>query len=118
MPDRDAEICPVSGAGVYVVPMASEQTTIMVPGPDGGREMRISSPSRVLWPDLGLTKLDLVPWFVQQDGSYLASPWLDLAVDGRHYRLAVESLTFDRGEGNAGPRTLSTIIGQLFSDRP
>ena len=66
----------------------------------------------------GLTKLDLVPWFVQQDGSYLASPWLDFAVDGRHYRLAVESLTFDRGEGNAGPRTLSTIIGQLFSDRP
>lgn len=65
-----------------------------------------------------LTKLDLAAWLAQQDGSYLASPWLDFAVNGRHYRLAVESLTFDRGEGNAGPRTLSTIIGQLFSDRP
>lgn len=66
----------------------------------------------------GLTKLDLAAWLAQQDGSYLASPWLDFVVDGRSYRLAVESLTFDRGEGNAGPRTLSTIIGQLFSDRP
>lgn len=65
-----------------------------------------------------LTKLDLVPWFTQQDGSYLVSPWLDFVVDGRSYRLAVESMTFDRGENNAGPRTLSTVIGQLFSDRP
>lgn len=65
-----------------------------------------------------LTKLDMAPWLGEQDGAYLTSPWLDFVVDGRNYRLAVESLTFDRGENNAGPRTLSTIIGQLFSDRP
>ena len=35
--------------------MASEATTIQV----GTREVRISSPSRVMWPDLGITKLDL-----------------------------------------------------------
>lgn len=35
--------------------MASEATTIRV----GNREVRISSPSRVMWPDLGITKLDL-----------------------------------------------------------
>jgi DNA ligase D len=39
--------------------MASEATILTVEGPHGEREMRISSPSRVLWPDLGLTKLDL-----------------------------------------------------------
>jgi DNA ligase D len=35
--------------------MASEATMLQV----GDREVRISSPSRVLWPDLGITKLDL-----------------------------------------------------------
>lgn len=35
-----------------------------MPGPDGDREVRISSPSRVLWPDLGITKLDLAQYLV------------------------------------------------------
>ncbi|WP_209561013.1 non-homologous end-joining DNA ligase [Frigoribacterium sp. PvP032] len=35
--------------------MASEATMLQV----GDREVRISSPGRVLWPDLGITKLDL-----------------------------------------------------------
>jgi DNA primase len=39
--------------------MASEATTVTVPGPNGPREVRISSPGRVMWPDAGLTKLDL-----------------------------------------------------------
>ena len=33
----------------------AEATTLTV----GPREVRITSPSRVLWPDLGITKLDL-----------------------------------------------------------
>ena len=60
-------------AGVYVVPMASEQTTITVPGPNGEREMRISSPSRVLWPDLGLTKLDLVNYICDVGEAFIAA---------------------------------------------
>ncbi len=44
--------------------MASEATTLTVPGPDGDREVRISSPSRVLWPDAGITKLDLAQYLV------------------------------------------------------
>ncbi|MEE2523013.1 non-homologous end-joining DNA ligase [Pseudarthrobacter sp. J75] len=44
--------------------MASEQTILTVPGPNGDRDVRISSPSRVLWPDLGLTKLDLANYMV------------------------------------------------------
>ena len=39
--------------------MASEATMLTVPGPDGDREVRISSPSRVLYPEPGITKLDL-----------------------------------------------------------
>jgi DNA ligase D len=44
--------------------MASEAVVITVPGPNGEREVRISSPSRVLWPDLGITKLDLANYFI------------------------------------------------------
>jgi DNA ligase D len=44
--------------------MASEAVVITVPGPNGDREVRLSSPGRVLWPELGLTKLDLANYFI------------------------------------------------------
>ncbi len=44
--------------------MASEATTIQVPGPHGVRDVRVSSPSRVLWPDVGITKLQLAEYLV------------------------------------------------------
>jgi DNA ligase D len=44
--------------------MAREETTLAVAGPHGTRDVRISSPSRVLWPELGLTKLDLAQYLV------------------------------------------------------
>lgn len=44
--------------------MGSDAVTLTVPGPHGPREVRLSSPSRVLWPDLGLTKLDLAEYVV------------------------------------------------------
>src|ERR1700685_4431391 len=39
--------------------MASEAVVLSVGGPHGQREMRVSSPSRVLWPEPGITKPDL-----------------------------------------------------------
>jgi DNA ligase D len=42
--------------------MASEATTVEVPGPDGTRTVRVSSPSRELWP--GITKLGLAEYLV------------------------------------------------------
>ncbi len=48
--------------------MASEATTVTVPGPDGPREVRISSPSRVMWPEAGLTKLDLANYLIDVGG--------------------------------------------------
>ncbi|MGV8897229.1 MAG: non-homologous end-joining DNA ligase [Rhodoglobus sp.] len=44
--------------------MASEATTIQVPGPHGVRDMRVSSPSRVLWPEAGITKLQLAEYVI------------------------------------------------------
>jgi len=40
--------------------MASEATEITV----GDRQVRVSSPSRIIWPDLGITKLDLAQYIV------------------------------------------------------
>ncbi|MDF8265869.1 non-homologous end-joining DNA ligase [Luteipulveratus flavus] len=47
-----------------------------VPGPDGVREVRVSSPDRVLWPDDGVTKLDLAQYLVA-----VAEPFLRANAD-------------------------------------
>ena len=53
--------------------MASEATTLTVDGPDGPRDMRISSPGRVLWPDIGLTKLDLARYMAEVGEAFIAA---------------------------------------------
>jgi DNA ligase D len=53
--------------------MASEATTLSVDGPNGPREMRISSPSRVLWPELGITKLQLAEYIVAVGPAFIAA---------------------------------------------
>jgi len=49
--------------------MASEATVITV----GEHDVRISSPSRVLWPDLGITKLDLANYLVAVGDAFIAA---------------------------------------------
>lgn len=51
--------------------MASDATILTVPGPHGDREMRISSPSRVMWKELGLTKLDLAQYLVDVGAAFV-----------------------------------------------
>ena len=53
--------------------MASEATTLTVDGPNGPREMRISSPSRVLWPEPGITKLDLANYMVDVGEAFVTA---------------------------------------------
>ncbi|MFE4081962.1 non-homologous end-joining DNA ligase [Paenarthrobacter sp. YIM B13468] len=53
--------------------MASESATVSVPGPEGPREVRISSPSRVMWPEAGLTKLDLANYLVDVGDAFVAA---------------------------------------------
>ena len=43
----------------------ADATVLEVPTPDGGsRDVRVSSPARVLWPDSGITKLELAEYAV------------------------------------------------------
>src|SRR6187549_3592461 len=49
--------------------MASEATQLQV----GTHEVRISSPSRVLWPEPGITKLDLAKYLVEVGDAFLAA---------------------------------------------
>ncbi|MER1995176.1 MAG: non-homologous end-joining DNA ligase [Arthrobacter sp.] len=53
--------------------MAAKATTLSVPGPHGVREVRISSPDRVLWPESGFTKLDLANYMVAVGEAFTAA---------------------------------------------
>ena len=53
--------------------MAAKATTLSVPGPHGVREVRISSPDRVLWPESGFTKLDLANYMVAVGDAFTAA---------------------------------------------
>src|SRR6195952_525445 len=53
--------------------MASEAVTLSVEGPHGTREVRLSSPSRVLWPESGLTKLDLANYMIAVGEAFVAA---------------------------------------------
>jgi DNA ligase D len=53
--------------------MASEAIVLPVDGPNGQREVRLSSPSRVLWPDPGITKLDLARYIIAVGGAFVAA---------------------------------------------
>ncbi len=53
--------------------MASERITLTVPGPDGEREVGLSSPNRVLWPELGITKHELAEYLLAVSGPFIAA---------------------------------------------
>jgi DNA ligase D len=53
--------------------MASEAVVLTVDGPHGHREVRISSPARILWPELGITKLDLANYIVDVGEAFVAA---------------------------------------------
>jgi DNA ligase D len=53
--------------------MASERITLTVPGPAGDREVGLSSPNRVIWPELGITKHELAEYMIAVSGPFLAA---------------------------------------------
>src|SRR3546814_314755 len=53
--------------------MASPRITLTVPGPHGDREVGISNPDRVLWPEVGITKRELAEYFIAVAGPFLAA---------------------------------------------
>ena len=62
--------------------------------------------------------IDLATFAARQAKEVLVEPWIDFTYGGRSYRIAVQSVTIDRGENNAGPALLNSLEAQLFSDRP
>lgn len=53
--------------------MASERITLTVPGADGDREVGVSNPNRVLWPEVGITKRELAEYLVAVGEPFLAA---------------------------------------------
>jgi DNA ligase D len=53
--------------------MASDAVVLEVPGANGTREVRISSPGRVLWKESGITKLDLANYLVAVGDAFIAA---------------------------------------------
>jgi DNA ligase D len=53
--------------------MAKEEVHLTVGGPHGDRELRVSSPGRVVWPAMGLTKLDLARYVVAVGDAFMAA---------------------------------------------
>ena len=65
-----------------------------------------------------MVQLDLKPWLDRQGENTLVDPFFDFSFGGVNYRLVVTSLSFDRGENNLGPRTFSSLDGDLFASAP
>jgi DNA ligase D len=53
--------------------MASERITLTVLGPDGDREVGLSSPNRALWPEVGITKRELAEYMIAVSAPFLAA---------------------------------------------
>src|SRR6478752_4238449 len=53
--------------------MASDRITLIVPGPHGDREVGLSSPNRVLWPELGITKHELAEYLITVAEPFIAA---------------------------------------------
>ena len=52
--------------------MKSEAAVVEVAGPQGARQVRLTSPDRVLWPEPGFTKLDLATYCVAVGDAFVA----------------------------------------------
>ncbi|MBZ4486966.1 non-homologous end-joining DNA ligase [Microbacterium sp. cx-55] len=51
--------------------MASERITLIVPGTDGDREVDLSSPNRMVWPEVGITKRELAEYTLSVSEAFL-----------------------------------------------
>ncbi|KKM46722.1 ATP-dependent DNA ligase, partial [Rathayibacter toxicus] len=51
--------------------MPPDAVVLTVPGPFGERQVRLSSPERVLFPDLGITKRELAEYLINVGGAFV-----------------------------------------------
>ena len=63
--------------------MASDAVVLEVDGPHGARQVRLSSPERVMWPVAGLTKRDLAQYVVAVGPALMTARSLGFAARSR-----------------------------------
>ncbi|WP_136056182.1 non-homologous end-joining DNA ligase [Microbacterium sp. K24] len=78
--------------------MASERVTLTVADSDGEREVVLSSPNRVVWPDLGITKAELAEYVQLVSTPFLAANG-NRAVSLERFRDGIEPAGKPRKEG-------------------
>nr|WP_201469103.1 non-homologous end-joining DNA ligase [Microbacterium hydrocarbonoxydans] len=78
--------------------MASERVTLTVVDPDAEREVVLSSPGKVIWPDVGITKRELADYFQAVSGPFLEANG-DRPVSLERFRDGVGSSSAERPEG-------------------
>ncbi|MFS0892998.1 non-homologous end-joining DNA ligase [Microbacterium sp. 179-I 3D3 NHS] len=78
--------------------MASERVTLTVADSDGEREVTLSSPNRVVWPDLGITKAELAEYAQLVSVPFLAANG-NRAVSLERFRDGIEASGERRKEG-------------------
>ncbi len=73
--------------------MASERITLTIPGPHGDREVGLSSPNRVIWPELGITKHELAEYLITVAAPFLGANG-DRPVSLQRYPDGIEGESF------------------------
>jgi DNA ligase D len=78
--------------------MASERVTLTVVDPDAEREVVLSSPDKVIWPDVGITKAELAEYFQVVSGPFLEANG-DRPVSLERFRDGVGAASGPKAEG-------------------
>lgn len=89
--------------------MPAEAIVLDVPGPHGTRQVRLSSPSRVLWPEVGITKLELAQYAIDIADAFLAANG-DRPVALERYSAGVDGESFfSKNPPKGAPEWLESI---------
>lgn len=97
--------------------MASDAVVLQVPGPHGVRDMRVSSPDRVLWPATGTTKRDLAEYFIAVGDAFVEANG-DRPVSLQRFSTDVEGeWFFSKNPPKGAPEWIRTVICTYPSGR-
>ncbi len=97
--------------------MASDAVILTVPGPQGEREVRVSSPGRVIWPEVGITKGDLARYFISVGDAFVGANG-DRPVSLQRFSSDVEGeWFFSKNPPKGAPEWIRTVMCTYPSGR-
>src|SRR3954466_8216431 len=97
--------------------MTTTAQTIGVDGPDGPRQVRLSSPDKLVWPQAGVTKRDLVDYMIAV-GPALIRAIGDRPITLQRFRGGVEGEEFySKNPPKGAPDWLRTVVVTYPSGR-